>query len=90
MGNKKGFAIYWEFSPFFSVFPRFPRESEPFCREFKALSPSLPQPPNTHYPQYEAFGSSGNRLVAFPETSSLFQWKQALSILAFFILHFID
>lgn len=77
VGNKKGFAIYWEFLPFFSVFPGkvnrftanprhfpwgilalplfpfvFPGESEPFCREFEALSPSLPQPtqhttPNT-------------------------------------------
>lgn len=40
VGNKKGFAIYWEFLPFFSVFSRFPGESEPFCREFEALSPT--------------------------------------------------
>ena len=71
---------------FTAISPFFFRESEPFCREFKALSPSPPH--NTHYPQYEAFGFSGNRLVAFPETSSLFQWKQALSILAFFYFTF--
>ena len=81
VGNKKGFAIYWEFTVFF----RSSRESEPFCREFEAFSPSLPQPPNTHYPQYEVLGScgnnlsssgnnlssSGNKLTVPPETSSV-------------------
>ena len=59
-----------------SIFAVFPGESEPFCRESEALSPSLPQPPNTHYPQYEVLGScgnnlgsSGNKLTAPAETS---------------------
>lgn len=38
VGNKKGFAIYWEFLPFFF---RSSRESEPFYRESEALSPQL-------------------------------------------------
>ena len=64
---------------FTTISPFFPGKVNHFAANSRRFPPpSLPQPPNTHYPQYEVLGScgnnlgsSGNKLTVPPETSSV-------------------